>query len=128
MAYEIEHVGTHSLNYYAKPTQPLVYASWGDDAEALTEVETNTGYYYADVVSPAAGYLIYLRAGGSPANSDTVVGQVSTVAQQTNDVADDIKEQTDKLTFTANNIVDTGIFRINDTPVLGDGVSPKWGP
>ncbi len=127
MANEIEHVGTTGLHFYAKPT-PLVYASWANDAEDLAETATDTGYYSADVVSPADGYLIYQRAGGAAANTDTIVGTVSTVAQQILALATDIEATTDKFTFDVNNIVDANIQYINDTEVNGNGVSPKWGP
>lgn len=77
MANELEHLGPPGLTIYAKPL-PIVASPWGDDAVAMTETGT-TGYYSADVASPANRYAVYQQAGASPAATDVAVGVIAVV-------------------------------------------------
>lgn len=68
MANELEHIDDTGLTIYAKPL-PLVHSPWATDAVAITEV-ASTGYYAADVATPAQTYLVYQQLGGSPNMAD----------------------------------------------------------
>lgn len=57
----------------------LLAANWGTYAVTLTEQST-TGFYFGTMPAVAAGLYdvaIFLRAGGSPATTDALVGQAS---------------------------------------------------
>lgn len=67
---------TTGNTYYAKPA-PLVLSPWGDDAVTLTENGTVNGWFASSsIASPANVYAIFEQAGGSPANTDSVIGPV----------------------------------------------------
>lgn len=58
-------------NLYAKP-RPLVASPWSSDVITLSENGT-TGEY-SGTLDETLEYVVYERAGGSPASSDLVIG------------------------------------------------------
>lgn len=75
MAKEIEHFDATGLTLYAKPV-PIQTGTWAADAVTVAEDVGVAGYYYADIVTPAAEYTLFLQAGGSPADTDTPIARV----------------------------------------------------
>lgn len=68
--------------YYAKPWPIDSDPSWGDDVQSLTESGTvSTLYESAEIASPADEYAIFEQAGGSPADTDSLVAVMSTDAK-----------------------------------------------
>lgn len=61
--------------YYAKPA-PLVAAPWADDVVSVPETSVAGWYASAAIADPADQYVLFLQAGGSPADTDTVVAGV----------------------------------------------------
>ena len=74
MAKELEHFDAAGLTLYAKP-HPIQTATWGSDDIAMPE-DAVSGYYHADVGSPADEYTVFEQAGGSPANTDTPIAVI----------------------------------------------------
>ena len=67
---------TTGNTYYAKPA-PIVAAPWATDVETMTENATVNGWYASSsIAAPADVYSIFEQAGGSPADSDTLIGGI----------------------------------------------------
>ncbi len=67
---------TTGNTYYAKPA-PIVASPWADDVETMTEDGTVSGLFASSsIASPVDVYVIFEQAGGSPADTDTMIGPV----------------------------------------------------
>lgn len=67
---------TAGNTYYAKPV-PIVAAPWADDVQTMTENATVAGWFASSSVAiPANLYCLFLQAGASPADTDSLVGSV----------------------------------------------------
>jgi hypothetical protein len=76
MAERIYAALTSGNTYYAKPA-PIVDSPWGDDVETMSEDGTVSGWFYSgEIASPDDVYVIFQQAGGSPADTDTLIGPV----------------------------------------------------
>jgi len=79
--------------YYAKPLPIDTDPTWADDVVALTESGTVTSLYEsASIADPADVYAIFLQAGGSPADSDTVKALVEMSSHVRNAILADADE------------------------------------
>lgn len=80
MAERIYAALTTGNTYYAKPA-PIVDDPWGTDVETMSEDGTVSGWFYtAEIADPDDVYVIFEQAGGSPADTDTLVGPVEMAA------------------------------------------------
>lgn len=71
---------TTGNTYYAKPA-PIVAAPWATDVETMTENGTVNGWYASSsIAAPSDVYAIFEQAGGSAADTDTMLGAVQMTA------------------------------------------------
>jgi hypothetical protein len=71
-------ITTSGLNLYAKPA-PIASGTWGDDIVALT-ANANDGREYTATVGDG-DYVVFVRAGASPADTDLLRWTFDAVAQ-----------------------------------------------
>ena len=86
---------TTGNTYYAKPAPISSDPTWAEDVETLSEDDTVSGWFYSDSISnPEDVYVIFKQAGGSPADTDTLIGPVEMQAAVNTEVLDVIATDT----------------------------------
>jgi len=79
--------------YYAKPLPVDADPTWTDDVVALTESGTVAALYEsASIADPADEYAIFLQAGGSPADTDTLKAVVEMSSHRLDAILEDTAE------------------------------------
>lgn len=85
------HKGQTGRNYYAKPLDAsgnLVESPWGGDA--VTGYPIGTQPLWKFTLDSTKNYVIYDRAGGSPASTDSVDGWFDAAAPGLSDITTDV--------------------------------------